>query len=322
MSDVLRKIRDFMEKEGIPGGDLYDLPTSVKTFPDGAHWRIEISGVERPSTMETMIDEARKRNVTIHRAVVTVGGSTTCSFDELKAIAQMGREEKIEVITTIGPRKAWDVGARAPGFPEGGMVGMRLRGSDSISYWLADMMRNIEAGLRGFLVLDEGILSIVVRMREEGFIPKESVFKWSAFGGYCSAAGFKLIERMGANSANPTSDVSLPILAAIRKAVDIPIDIYMFITDAEGGMFRIYDAPEVARVTSPCYFKIEPGTSQADIYKPWVSESWHAEFMREKVKEAAIFQEIMDRHAPELKLSEKGPDDLVLSVPGKQPRKE
>ena len=308
----INEIRKFMEKMGIPGRDLWDLPSSTKSFPDGAQWRIEISGVERPSTMEAMIDEAEKRHVTIHRAVVTVAGSTLCDFEELKAIAQIGRDEKIEVITTIGPRKGWDVGARAPGFTEGAMVGMRLRGSDNISYWLADMIRNIEAGLRGFLVLDEGILSIVTRMREEGFIPKETVFKWSAFGGYCSAAGFRVVEKMGANSANPTSDVSLPILASMRKAVDIPIDIYMFITDAEGGMFRVYDSPEVARVTSPCYFKIEPGTSQADIYKPWVSEGWHAQFMREKVKEAAIIKEIMERHAPGLKLSDKGPKDLVL----------
>jgi hypothetical protein len=312
MIKTLKEIREFMEGMGIPGRDLGNLPSSMKAFPDGAQWRIEISGVEHPSTMEAMIDEATKRNVTIHRAIVTVAGSTLSDFSELKAIAQMGRDENIEVIATMGPRKGWDVGARAPGFFEGAMVGFRLRGSDNISYWLADMMRNIEAGLRGFLILDEGILSIVNRMREGGFIPKDVLFKWSAFGGYCSAAGAKVIEKMGANSLNPTSDVSLPILAGMRKAVDIPIDIYMFITDAEGGMFRIYEAPEIARVTSPCYFKIEPGTSQADIYKPWVKESWHAEFMREKVKEAAIFQEIMKRHAPQLKLSKKDPYDSIL----------
>ena len=315
MAKTLKEIREFMENMGIPGRDLWDLPSSTKTFPDGGQWRIEISGVERASTMEAMIDEARKRDVIIHRAVVTVGGSTLCDFKELEAIAQMGRDEEMEVITTLGPRKGWDVGARAPGFAEGAMVGMRLRGSDNISYWLADLMRNIDAGLRGFLVLDEGILSIVARMREKGFIPEKTVFKWSAFGGYCSPAGFRVVESMGANSANPTSDVSLPILAAMRKAVNMPIDIYMFITDAEGGMFRIYDAPEVARVTSPCYFKIEPGTSQGDIYKPWVQESWHAEFMRQKVKEAAIFKEIMERHAPQLRSSGKGPSDLVLPEP-------
>lgn len=307
MSKTLKEIREFMERMGIPGRDLGNLPSSTKTFPDGAQWRIEISGVEHPSTMKAMIDEARKRNVTIHRAIITVQGSTLSDLDELKAMAQMGKDEKIEVIATMGPRKSWDVGARAAAFSEGAMVGFRLRGSDNISYWLVDMIRNIEAGLRGFLVLDEGILSIVTRMREEVFIPKDVVFKWSAFGGYCSAAGAKIIERMGANSINPTSDVSLPILAGIRKAINIPIDIYMFITDAEGGMYRIYDAPEVARVTAPCYFKLEPGISQAEIYKPWVQESWHAEFMREKVKEASIFQEIMAKHAPQMKLSKKDP---------------
>jgi len=33
-------------------------------------------------------------------------------------------------------------------------------------------------------------------------------------------------------------------------------------------MFRVYEAPEIERVASPCYFKIEPSPSQADIYKP------------------------------------------------------
>jgi len=32
---------------------------ATKTFPDGAQWRIEISGVEHPSTMETMINEGQ-----------------------------------------------------------------------------------------------------------------------------------------------------------------------------------------------------------------------------------------------------------------------
>jgi len=128
MSKTLTDIRDFMEKMDIPGRDLHELPSSEKTFPDGAHWRIEISGVERASTMEAMIKEANKRNVIIHRAIITVQGSTLVDFEELKAIAQMGYDEKIEVIATMGPRKAWDVGARAPGFEEGAAVGFLLAG--------------------------------------------------------------------------------------------------------------------------------------------------------------------------------------------------
>lgn len=313
MSDTLKKIREFMEKEGIPGRDAYDLPTSTKTFPDGAHYRIEIAGVERASTMEAMIDEARKRNLTIHRAVATVGGSTFCDFEELKAIAQMANDEQIEVVMVVGHRKAWDTGSKESSTFEGGMQGFRLRGSDNIAYHIADMQRNIEAGLRGFLVYDEGVLSILNRMRAEGFLPKETFFKFSVFGGYCSAAGAKLVESMGANSLNPISDVSLPILGSMRKAVDIPLDIYTIIVDSFGGMFRAYEAPEIARVAAPCYFKFEPGTSEGDIYKPWVTESWHQEFIRQKVKIAAIVQEIMEKHAPQLKTSAKGAADLVMT---------
>lgn len=315
MSDVLKKIRDFMEKEGIPGRDGYNLPTSEKTFPDGANYRIEVAGVERASTMEVAIDEARKRNVTVHRVIAAVGGSTYCDFDELKAMAQMAYEEKIEVVMTVGHRKAWDPGSKESATHEGMMQGFRLRGSDNISYHIADMMRNIEAGFRGFLVYDEGVLFIINKMRQEGFIPQETIFKFSVFGGYCSAAGAKVIESMGINSLNPLSDVSLPILASIRKTVDIPLDIYVIIVDAFGGMFRAYEAPEIARIASPCYFKIEPGTSEGDIYKPWVEEAWHQNHVRQKIKIASIVQEIMERHAPELKTSEKGAKDLVLPVP-------
>ena len=31
------KIAKAMEKAGFPSGDRYDLPSSTKTFPDGAH---------------------------------------------------------------------------------------------------------------------------------------------------------------------------------------------------------------------------------------------------------------------------------------------
>ncbi|MGD2098622.1 MAG: hypothetical protein PVG35_13645 [Desulfobacterales bacterium] len=312
MSDVLNKIREFMEKEGIPGRDAWEIPTSEKTFADGANFRIEIAGVERASTMEALIDEANRRQLTIHRAIAAVGGSTFCDFQELKDMAQMAHDENIEMIMTVGHRKGWDAGSKEISTSEGAMQGFRLRGSDNISYHIADIMRNIEAGHRGFLVYDEGVLFLLNKMRKEGLIPEETIFKFSVFGGYCSAAGAKVIETMGANSMNPISDVSLPILGSIRQAVDIPLDVYIIIVDAFGGMFRAYETPEIARVASPCYFKFEPGTSEGDIYKPWMTEDWHQGLVREKVKIASIVMEIMQRHAPELKISPKGPADLVL----------
>ena len=314
MSEVLSTIRDFMQKEGIPGRDAQDLPTSAKAFPDGANFRIEIAGVERASTMKAMIDEAGKRNLTIHRCIATVGGSTYCDFKELEEMARMARDEKIEMIMTVGHRKGWDTGSKEISTAEGAMQGFRLRGSDNIAYHIADIMRNIEAGHRGFLVYDEGVLFILNKMRAEGVIPADTIFKFSVFGGYCSGAGAKVIESMGANSMNPISDVSLPILGSIRQATGLTLDVYMIIVDSFGGMFRAYEAPEIARVASPCYFKFEPGTSEGDIYKPWITEAFHDNLIRQKVKIAAIVMELMERHAPQLKTSPKGPADLVLPV--------
>lgn len=310
MEKSLTEIDELLEKMGIPARDLWELPSSSKTFPDGAHWRTEISGIETAAVLEALLDEARKRNIIIHRIMATVNGATFYDFDELKALAKLARDERIEAVVTIGPRKAWDVGARE--LSAWGKTGFRLRGSDSIRYWLADVMRCIEAGIRGFLVYDEGILSILAQMRKEGFIPRETVFKWSVYGGYCSAAGARIIESLGANTLNPTSDVSLPILASIRKGINIPLDVYIWPFDTMGGEFRAYEAPEIARVASPCYFKFEPGASEEQVYRPWVAEDWVKDFVRMKVKTASIVKEIVERHAPQIRFSGKGPSDLIL----------
>lgn len=313
MTKVLDTIRNFMEKEGIPGTDGYELAASGKAFPDGANFRIEIAGVERASTMAAMIKEADKRNVVIHRAIAAVGGSTYCDAQELKDMAQMAKEASIETIMTVGHRKSWDAGAKEACTSEGQVQGPRHRGSDNVSYHIADIMRSIDLGFRGFLVYDEGVLFLLNKMRAEGLIPAETIFKWSVFGGCGSAAGAKVIEGMGANSLNPVCDVSRPILSSIRQAIDIPLDVYTIVPNSFGGSFRAYEMPEIAKVASPCYFKFEPGTSEADIYMPWVAEEWHENFIKEKVKIASIVMEIMDKHAPEMLTSPKGAKDLIMT---------
>jgi hypothetical protein len=311
----LEEVRGFMEKQGIPGRDLHGLPDSSKTFPDGSNFRIEIAGIERASTMEAMIRESEKRDVPVHRVIATVGGSTFCDRHELQEMAAMAAEQRIEVVMSVGPRKAWDAGNKEGVSPEGMMQGYRLRGSDYLSYWIADMLRNIEAGFRGFLVYDEGVLDLVNKMRAEGLVPRDTVFKFSVFGGCGNAAGARLVESLGADSLNPLSDISLSMIAGIRTAIDIPLDIYLIVVDSFGGTYRIYEAPEICRVASPCYFKIEPGTSEGAIYKPWVSEDFHAEFVRQKVKIASILLEIMARHGGEARISPAGAADLAAPVP-------
>ena len=85
----LNRVSEFMEQAGVPGRDLYDLPSSGKSFPDGCHYRLEISGVEGPRVLEALIKERRKRNIPIHRLVSFCQGGTLFDDAELKDFAQL-----------------------------------------------------------------------------------------------------------------------------------------------------------------------------------------------------------------------------------------
>ena len=77
----------------------------------------------------------------------------------------------------------------------------------------------------------------------------------------------------------------------------------------------MWEGAELARVTSPCYFKIEPGTALATssgLYRPWTSDDLLAKMIRDKVKYAEIIRDLIEKINPELKLSEQGPKDLAV----------
>jgi len=314
----MAKVAQAMERVGIPGRDAYDLPTSNKRFPDGAWYRMEISGVERPQVLEALIDEMNKRKVPIHRLISVVMGSTLLDDAELKDFAQMAAEAGCEVILTPGPRSAWDTGRQLI-TPEGAFSGLRYRGSDQLRYVISDIMRAIDLGFRGFLVIDEGLLWLLSEMKKNGDIPQDVIFKVSIYAGHANAAGGKLLESLGAGTFNPVGDLSLPQLASIRQAIDIPIDLHIYLTESFGGYNRFYEAPEMVRVCAPCYFKIEPGPACAAgpgaLYKPWVSADVLAAWAREKVKYAQIIQEIIEANFPEGTMSELGAEDLAIPKP-------
>ena len=310
----LAKIRKMIEKHGVPGRDLYNLPTSQNRFPDNCNYRIEISGIERPSTLEAVIDEIEKRKVPVHRLISTVMGATLLSDNEMEQFAKLAHDAKLEVIITPGPRTLWDLGGQIR-TPEGAISGIRFRGSDNLAYVIADIRRAIDFGFRGFLVVDEGLLWLLAQMRKVGDIPKDVVFKVSIFAGHANPAGAKVLETLGANTFNPVADVTLPMLAAIRKAVNIPIDVHVYLFDSFGGFNRLWETPEIARVTAPCYFKIEPGPSVGTMYKPWVSPESLAFSAREKVKNAETIIQLVDKNCTEAKTSKVGAKDLAIPKP-------
>lgn len=301
-----------MEQAGIPGRDGYALTPSQKRFPDGASYRIEMSGVEGPKVLEALIDEGRKRNVPIHRLVSMCQGGTLFDKQELKDFAQMAADEKMEVVIVPGPRNAWDIGRQLITSEGARCGGSNHRGSDELRKVIADIMRMYDIGIRGFLIVDMGLLWLLKRMQQQGNFPKDVALKLSVWAGVSSPAGAKLAEELGATSFNPISDLTLPQLAAIRKVVDIPIDFYIWTFESYGGANRLYDAPEVARLYAPCYFKFEPAPSAGGFYSPFTSDESHIVLMRKKIKWAEFVIDLIRENQPEIKVSEQGPADLCI----------
>jgi hypothetical protein len=296
---------------GLPPRDPSDLPSSPLRFADGAHFRVEISGVERVSALETLVSEADRLGVPVHRIIATVGGATYLTQAELKDFAALARDHHLEVVMTPGPRRGWDSGRQLV-TPEGLVSGMRLRGMAGVRHWLEDIERCTEVGFRGFLVADEGVLWLVTQLRERGVLPDDLIFKLSVFAGHANPAGARVAEQLGASTFNPLADLTVPMLAAIRSAVEIPIDVYLCLVQAMGGFVRFYEAAEIARVTAPCYFKIEPGPSEAEVYAPWNSPAYHDAQIKERVRNAAVMLELIERKNPDLVVSGAAPEDLAI----------
>jgi hypothetical protein len=293
------EIQAFMNSMGIPARDAYDLPTSGKRFADRASFRNEISTIERPSTFKAMLDEAKKYKVRIHRVISVTMGATLLTMEELREMARIADGEGIEIVILPGPRVMWDIG-KMSATSEGAYSGIRPRGSDYLSYTIADLLRAREAGVRGFLVWDEGLLTVLVEMRKQGKIPSDTFFKMSVFAGHANPAGAKLIEKLGADTINPLPDLTLPMLGAIRQAIDIPMDLHISIFDSQGGWYRVWEVPEICRICAPCYLKQEPGKSVADLCKPWTNETVLEDLARQKVRNVHIMEELIGRMHPEL----------------------
>jgi len=313
---AFEKFEKFLkEKTSLPVRDRYDLPDSDQRFEGGAHARIEISGIENCSNLETMVKEAEKRNVTVHRVISLVKGATLLDDAELKHFAEIGRDNNLEILVNPVVSRGWDTG-RQYVTPEGYVSGMRLRGHDAMYHYLREIDRCIQAGIRGFLVTDEGMLTVLQGLRGEGIIPKDVKFKVSVFAGHGTAAGGTLLQALGADSFNPLADLTLPMLSSIRQGgVKIPLDVYMSLVESMGGFQRYHEAADIARIAAPVYFKIEPGPSEAELYNTWIDSSnpnYGDNLAKMRIKIAQIILEWIDRSGVDIVMNDHKED---LSIP-------
>ena len=306
MEDTRRIIQDL----GFPKSENYELPSSSKTFPDGAQYRVEIPSVEGPASFQAVLQACEEYNVSIHR-VSQGSGIMLLTDDELEKMADIGKRESLEVSLFVGPRGTWDVTAM-PWSSGGKSAGLRVQGMDQLVYAIEDIKRACRFGIRSILVADEGLLWLVNEFKKKGELPEDLVVKISVQMGHSNPVSIRLMESIGAGTYNVPTDLTLQRLSAIRQSVDLPIDIYVEVPDDIGGFVRHYEIPEIIRVAAPVYIKFGLRNSP-NIYPSGTHlEDTSIALCRERVRRAKIGLDMIRRYAPELKTSERGAEGLAV----------
>jgi hypothetical protein len=298
----LEGTRKIIEKLGFVTKENYELPTSTKTFADGAQYRIEIPSCEGVKSLEAVLETAEKLDIPIHR-VSQGSGIMLYTNAELSQMVDLARQENRELSLFVGPRGNWDINPM-PFSSAGKIFGQRIESMEQMVHAIEDIKRGCDAGLRSILVADEGLLWLVNEFKKLGELPSELINKVSVQMGQSNPVSIKLMERIGADTFNVPTDLTLAQLSAIRQVVDIPIDVYVEAPDDLGGFIRHYDIPEIIRVAAPVYIKF--GLRNApNIYPSGTHlEDTSIALSKERVRRARIGYEMIQRYAPHLKTTD------------------
>jgi len=310
---VTRRVSQALEGLGLPGGDLARVPDSPKRFPDGAQYRVEIPSVEGPACLQAVLDEAERLKVTVHR-VSQGSGVFMLTDQELDEMASLAAAARVEVSLFARPNAAWDASAMV-GAPAGGVMAPVARGQDQVIACLDDAVRAADHGFRSVLVADIGVLAALDGLRGTGSLPEDMQAKVSVMLPVANPAAAQVLQRLGANTLNLPTDLTLAQLAAIRATVDLPLDIYVEAPDNLGGFVRLHEIPEIIRVASPVYLKF--GLRNApDVYPSGSHlEELAVGLSRERVRRARLGLDLLARSGFEARTSELGAAGLAVPRP-------
>ena len=256
---IIEEIRNYLKEMGLPSQDNYDLPTSNKTFPDGAHFRVEALPM-KIKDYETVFSLCDKYDFVVNK-ITDITGIMFDSDEVLLKKLGMARQRGVEVMMAPGGgERAHDISQQ---FALNKIAHGKIRGMDQVTYAIRHMLRAVELGCRGFLMYDEGLLWIACEMREEGRLPSNTKFKVSANISIANAAGIKFWFNLlkPGDSINPIRDLTLPMIASMREVTDNPLDLHIFWGDS---IVRVMDSPEIVRVGSPVYLKNAMRASEED----------------------------------------------------------
>jgi len=301
---MFEKTKQYLEKLELPPEDCYNLPTSLQRFPDGAHFRIEVPTINSAEVLRILLETASDLGVTINRVDETYG-IMRHTDRELIEFLEIAKEYRVELNLSVGPRATYDTSATAK-TPQGVRIGYRLRGMNQILRATEDVKRATELGVRGILVYDEGHLWLLNQMRKDEVIPRNTRFKLSAHCGHGNPVAFKVLEMLGADSINPVRDLELPMIAALRQAVKVPLDVHTDNPPGSGGFIRTYEAPELVRIGAPIHLKA--GNSALSAHGVATTKSEAVKM----AEQASLVGQAVKKYYPEAMQSKNSAPDLAI----------
>ncbi|MGP3982368.1 hypothetical protein [Streptomyces sp. KR80] len=294
---------DALARIGHPFPDTDPADASPHTFPDGGTWRTEIPSVEGPEALAIVLKESSRLDVPVHR--ISQGSGIWMLTDaEITEMVESCAERDIELCLFTGPRGTWDIGASTR--TDSGGAGLRARGHDALAGCVEDALRASELGVRCFLVADEGVLWTLHRLRADGLLPGDTTFKVSALIGPVNPASYAVHERLGADSLNVPSDLTLDHLTEIRRVSRAPMDLYVEAPDDLGGYIRMYEAAELIRRGAPLYLKF--GLSKSPGIYPYGAQLRETTLAtaRERVRRGRLVLDLLARHGADTGMSPPG----------------
>lgn len=301
----------LLARLGLPDADAHGLPAAEGRFPDGSHFRIEIPSVEGPRVLETVLAEAKRYEVPVSR--VSQGTGVALLTDrEITDMVSMAAEAGVELCLFARPCAGWDTSATVRAEAGGGLAAA-ARGTEQLAAVIDEIRRAADLGVRSILIGDIGVLSIFHQLRAAGELPARMQAKVSVMLAVANPATARILVDLGANTMNLPTDLTLPQIGAIRRTVDVPLDVYIESPDNLGGFLRQYELPRLVQLAAPLYVKF--GLRNApDIYPSGTHlEQVACGLASERLRRARLALDLLDRAGSTAVCS--GPGAAGLALP-------
>lgn len=283
------RAKQWLKDNNQPFSDAIPQIPSSHRFDNGALFGVEIPVVNSLDALEKTIQWLEHYELPCDRFNETQG-SFLLPTREIQAMLALCAEKQIGMVFSLSPRPEYDPKASFYKSKFGLEQCRRLNNMDAITAALDEALRLADLGVRGLIVYDIGVLSLLKAMRAQGQLPPNMLFKASS---HCMATNpliAKILQDNGADSITVVHDASLAVLQEMRRLcptllLDVPIDVYA----DKGGYIRFNEIADIVTVAAPVMIKVG-ASAQMNPY-----DTMNDAIIKTKVKRVASALEHLQR---------------------------